>query len=460
MPTWAPGQPWPGTAGGATSPNWSPYVRLWVQAAIGSGRGFHLGAHTNDRLDAGNVMGHVDNTGELWVDMACDVLDVDITGGVSSSQGIFSKPDAATVTVTIADPLHIYDPLSPAGRFTYGGRSRLTPGVPVHVFAEVVNPADATITRHDLFTGTADSWQQDWTPNPSKRQTKLIATDVTKAFARMDRPEQPPVGAGDTVSQRVHRIVDFFGWTGTVIDPTAGGVRTLQATTLAQSAWELLQRTVDDELGFVYFTAAGALRWLKRDVWFVIGAPFMTLGCDVGYDVLVDATPTALDRQMRNAVFAARVGGTSQQSLSQASIDKYGQYDYNRTDLGLADDTQVSNWTSLVVQLYAYPQVSLADVTMQPRLATQPWSCWRDVLNVKAITDPVRVVWAPPDQPTHVIDTTSRIVGFRHTITRAAWEVTLQLIAANASQSAGSIFHMGPHAQDRLSAGFVLGFAA
>jgi len=458
--TWAPGQPWPGTAGGASSPLWSPYVRLFVQAAIGSGQGFHMGPHAQDRLDAGNVIGHVPSTGPLWVDITCDVIDVHISGGVSTSEGIFSKPDASTVEVTIADPDHIYDPLSPAGQFTYGGRSRLTPGVPVHVFAEVVNPTNASVTQHDLFTGTADSWQQEWTPTPSMRQTTMVAPDTIKQFARWDRPEQAPVGAGDTVQQRIARIVSFFGWTGTVLDPAGGGVRTLAATTLAQSAWELLQRTLDDELGFIYFTPKGELRWLKRDAWQTIGTPYITLGCDVGYDVLTDTTSTALDQQMRNAVYGARTGGTAQQSISQSSIDKFGKYDYNRTDLGLADDTQVAGWTSFVVQLYAYPQVTLADVTFQPRIAAQPWACWRDVLAAKAVTDIVRVVWFPPDIPTNVVDTKNRIVGVRHQITRTGWEVTWQLVAANVSQSAGAVFHMGPHAQDRLDSNFVLGFAA
>ena len=460
MATWTPGQPWPGTVGGATSPHWSPYVRLFVSAAIGSGLGWHMGPHQYDRLSAGNVMGHVSTSGPLWVDITCDVLDVTLQGGVDNAEGIFSKPDAATCEVTIADPDHIYDPLSPAGVFTYGGKSRLVPGTPVRVVAEVVDPATAAITSCPMFMGTADSWEQDWTPTPSARQTKLIASDVTKQFARMDRAEQPSQGGGETVQQRVQRIVDYFGWTGTVIHPTGGGTRTLAATTLAQSAWELLQRTLDDELGFVYFSTSGELRWLKREAWQTIGAPYVTLGCDVGYDVLVDTTPTALDRQMRNGVYAARTGGTSQQAFSQASIDKYGHYDYNRTDLGLNDDTQVATWATFVVQLYAFPQVTLADVTMQPRLAAQPWACWRDVLTAKPVTDIVRVHWAPPDHPTHIIDTTNRIVGTHHAITRGAWEITWQLIAANVSQSAGAVFHMGPHAQDRLDSGYVLGFAA
>jgi len=460
MPVWRPGDAWPtSTPGGAVSPHWGGYTKLYVRTAIGAGNPFHMGAHNYDRLSAGNVLGGgvPAPAGDLWVDIACDVRDMEVITGATTSQGILSKPDAGTLTVTIADPGGIYDPLNTGGPFAYGGRSRLVPGTPVEVFAEVVDGDTAAVSTHWLFTGTADSWQQDWTPKPSNRETKLIASDATKQFARLDRPEQAATGAGDTTKQRVHRIVDFFGWTGPVVDPPTGsGTATLQATTLAQSAWELLNRTLDDELGYVHVTAKGELRWLPRSTWSTTPPPSVTLGCDVGYDVLIDATPSAIDRQMRNAVYAARTGGVAQFAQSTSSIDKYGRYDYTRTDLGLADDTQAATWATTVVTLYAYPQVTLDDVTMRPDVDPKPWAAWKSVLGFTPITDVVRVHWSPPDIPTHVVDVASRVFGIDHRITRAAWEVKWQLVNTRPAAAAGAVFTMGPHPQDRLDSNFVL----
>lgn len=461
MAVWAPGMPWPTTTpGGALSPHWGGYTKLFVRAAIGAGNNFHVGTHAFDRLNAGNVLaGGVPAPGDdLWIDIACDATDLEIVAGATTSAGILSKADAATVTVTIADPEGIYDPLNPAGPFAYGGRSRLIPGAPVEVFAEVVDGDTGTVSTHWIFTGTADSWRQDWTPNPAVRETQLIASDATKMFARLDRPEQPAQGAADTTLQRVHRIVDFFGWPGTVTDPAGGGTVTLQATTLAQSAWELINRALDDELGYVYFTARGELRWLARTVWATHPAPVVTLGCDVdGYDIMVDATPSALDTQMRNAVYAARTGGTAQSAISTASIDTYGRYDYNRTDLGLETDAQAAAWASTLVQLYAYPTVTLDDVTLVPALDPSPWKPWAAVLAVIPITDVVRVHWAPPDIPGRTpVDVNSRVVGTQHRVTHDAWEVRWQLVNTRPAAQAGAVFTMGAHPQDRLDRNFVL----
>lgn len=460
MTAWTPGSPWPtSTPGGALSPHWGGYTKLFVRAAIGAGNSFHMGVHAFDRLDAGNVLaGGVPAPGnDLWIDIACDVADLEVVGGATTSQGILTKADAATVTVTIADPNGWYDPLNPAGPFSYGGKSRLVPGTAVEVVAEVVDGDTGTVSTHWLFTGTADSWQQDWTPNPTERRTQLIASDATKMFSRMDRPEQPAQGAGDTTLQRVHRIVDYFAWVGTVLDPPGGGTVTLQATTLAQSAWELINRTLDDELGYVHFTAKGELRWLPRAVWATHPDPIVTLGCDVGYDILIDATPSALDTQMRNAVYAARVDGTTQSAISQASVDTYGRYDYTRTDLGLNTDAQAAAWATALVQLYAYPTVTLDDVTMVPAIDPQPWKPWKAILSFIPLTDVARVHWSPPDIPGRApVDVNSRMVGVSHRIARTTWEVRWQLVNTRPASQAGAVFTMGRHAQDRLDRNFVL----
>jgi hypothetical protein len=398
----------------------------------------------------------------LWIDLTCDTIDAEIQGGATGSGGIFSKADAATITITLMDPTGKYDPLNGHSPFAYGGHSRLVPGTPVEAFTEVVNGDTGAWERHYLFVGTADSWGEDWTPNPKERTCTVIATDITKNFVRMNRPEQPPVGAGDTVQQRIHRIVDFFGWEGEVVDPPGGSAVTLQATTLAQPAWELLNRATDDEIGYVYFDADGRLRWINRQAWSAVSDPVITFSCPwthpAGFDVLTDAAPSTLDLQMRNTVYASRSGGTMQSATSDSSVDRYGSYEYKRTDLGLNSDTQAADWAEYVVVLYAFPQISLADVTMRPAIEDRSWEVWDGVLGLTMVTDLVRIIWAPPDRPDDVVDAISRVVGLAHRITRNSWEVQYQLVAASALGFSGSVFTMGPHAQDRLDSGYVMGF--
>jgi hypothetical protein len=429
-----------------------------------------VGPVPEDRLDAGNVLGGGGvltgraGVGEtLWIDLTCDTTEVEIQGGATGGQGIFSKADAATITVSLADPTGKYDPLNGHSPYAYGGHSRLVPGTPVEAFAEVVNGDDGTWQRHYLFVGTADSWGEDWTPNPMERTCQLLATDITKQFVRMDRPEQPPVGAGDNVGQRIHRLVEFFDWPGEVVDPAGGSAIILQATTLAQPAWELLNRTTDDEIGYLYFDTQGRLVWINRQAWSTVSDPVLEFGCPyldggTGFDVLTDAAPSTLDLQMRNNVYASRAGGAMQQALSQASIDRYGGYEYKRTDLGISTDIQVAEWAEYVVVLYAFPQISLSDVTMQPSLIARSWEVWNGVLGITMVTDLVSIKWAPPDRPDDIIHAISRVVGHSHRISRGQWETQWQLVAANSLQFSGSVFHMGAHAQDRLNAGFVLGF--
>lgn len=478
MPAWHPGDAWPSsTPGGAISPHWGGYVKLWVRAALAAGETFHMGKHANDRLDAGNVMGgapealvrapRVGTVERLWIDLSCDVLDVQIAGGASSSQGIFSKPDTATMQVTLSDPGGIYDPLSNVPPWSYGGRSRLVPGTPVECFAEIVNGDTGALSRVWLFTGGADSWGEDWTPTPSRRTARLVASDETKQWARYNLPEGAAVGADDTISQRVARLVAAYQWAGIVQNDPDGGTVTLAATTLAQTGWELLNRTLDDELGYVYFTPTGALRWVNRGTWYEHPAPILALGCpdleeagETFRDVIIDASPSTIDDQVRNSIYAARTGGTTVTAISQSSIERYGfRYDYKRTDLGLANDAQVGAWAQVVLELYAYPQISLADITMRPAIDARSWEVFASVLGVQYVSDLVRVVWAPPDLPTHEIDVLSRVVGAAHKITRAAFETRWQLVGSGGLASSGAVFTMGPDANDRLDAGYIMGRA-
>lgn len=439
------------TPGGASSPYWGGTIRLYVWAAIRAGRNMKWGPAAPDSvLDAGNVWagGTVTPTppaGTIWIDLSCDVLQVDTHIGGTRADGAMARAEAATATVTLVDPDRDYDPLNPDSPYQYGGQTRLMPGAKLVVWAEV-DPV--TTVRYDIFTGTVDSWTEEWQLQANDRRAVIVASDAVKDLVNLDYGEQPPVGAGDTVSQRIDRILTYYGWPGARnLDSSAV---TLQATTLAQSAWELIGRASDDELGFTWIDAKGTLQFRNRDTWSARPAPVLTVGCSPvvtgEYDVMTEADVQAANVNINNAVYAARTGGTQQVVRQQASIDRYGLHSYKRTDLGLQTDPQVAQWAQKVVDVQGFPRAAIDSVTLFPRF---DGTIWATLLNLKLITDRVRVLWSPPDG-TGAVDAIGRAVGVDHSITRQQWETTVALATVDIF---GHVLHWGPHADDRLSAG-------
>ena len=496
---WTPDQPWPAlsaqqgvTPGGAARREWSGYVRFWLLAEIAAGNPFHAGAHQYDRLNAGNVLGDASGsmitfgpadelsadptglptTSHLWADLSCDCVSVTRTLGASTAAGVLSNAEASVIDVELFDPTGKYDPLNPSSVYALNGRTRLVPGVRVLAFAEVVTDPVAVppkVVRYPLFNGTADRWSEAWAREPGDRRGKMQATDFTKNMVKMDRAEQPPVGAGDRVLDRVNRIANYFGFN----PPTQWGVppvdRTLAATTLAQSAWELLNRTMDDELAFMYITpsmpTAGVVGqgivYSIRESWTDGTAPNLSIGCGGAgfFDIATDAVPTAFDAAMINTVHAARAGGTSQTAANASSVNKWGTLEYNRTDLGLADDAQVAKWANDLVVLSAFPRTALDRLVMEPAVGggQPPWLAWKEILSRSPyfVTQVTRVVYEN-DNFDYLVDINVRRIGDTQRITAERWEVEWRTVSADVMAGA-SVLHAGPHAADRLDAGNVLG---
>jgi hypothetical protein len=488
----APGDPWPDTTypGGAISPYWSGYVRLVVQAQIAAGTPFRMGPDPNDNLNRGNVLTQpglfplaAAQQSGLWVDLSCDLVDLELALGAHASQGILTKTDAGTLSATLADPTGKYDPLNPDGLYSLGNSNRLAPGVQIRAFAEVIDTNMNTIVRFALFTGTADRWETSWTQWAGDRETKLVATDTTKQFVKADREEQPPQGAGDFTITRLQRIIDFHTLNTQLSSYFVEGNVTLQATTLAQSAWEQVGRTMDDELGVAYFeptpptaTWTPTLTWFGRPTW--TSDPMLnntiSLGCAPAgdpnpsgwYDIVTDAQPAAFDALLHNAVHASRSGGTLQTVTNQTSIDKYGQADLQRNDLGLNDDTQVTKWAQFIVDKSSFPQTVLDHVTMEPAAdgiryhgppetppRNPPNRVWLDVLRCgRPMFCRNRIRF----DAGYVVDVQFRVVGWTHKITRDRWEITWNTAPWHIVATTVS-FHMGPHNNDRLNAGFLMG---
>jgi hypothetical protein len=276
-----------------------------------------------------------------------------------------------------------------------------------------------------------------------------VSSDATKILVGLDRGEQPPAGAGDTTGERVERILTHYGYTGPVdLDP---GTATLAATTLAQSAWELIGRTSGDELGYVYLDAAGTLRFHDRSTWATMPAPVVTVGCAPGvegYDIVTGATVDASSLALVNSVAAARTGGTTVTATSPTSIALYGERGTKRTDLGLADDAQVGAWAAYTLGLRAFPRARITAVTLTPRFDP---TAWADLLAVELVVDRARVLWTPPGEDV-TYDTTGRVFRVAHRFSHTSWETTWGLAYADLY---ARVMHWGGHPLDRLTAGNV-----
>jgi hypothetical protein len=448
----APPDPWPGTAGGAYSPWWGGDIRLYVWAGILAGATMKWGDSATDNLDAGNVWGGGQPTptppaGRLWVDLSCDVLSVETHIGGSRSDGGIARAEAGTCTVSLTDPTRKYDPTNPNSPFQYGGQTRLTPGTTLIVFAE--RWTGSVIIQHRLFTGSVDTWSEDWTLAPSSRTAEVVASDAVKDLVALDYGEQPAVGAGDTVDSRISRVLTYYGWTGTkALDPSTN---TLLATTFAQSAWELIGRATEDELGFSYLNQMGVLQFRNRAVWATRPAPVLTVGCapsTSAYDTMTTADVEAASLNIKNAVYAARVGGTQQTARAEPSISRYGLHSYKRTDLGLQSDALAATWATFLVSLQSTPRPQLDSLTIRPRFDP---TIWPALLSLRLIQDSVRVLWTPPDMAA-TTEVTGRAVAIGHAVTRQSWEVNLELLLADIF---ANVMHWGPHPKDKLNVGNV-----
>jgi hypothetical protein len=444
---------WPGTPGGAASPWWGDNVRLYVWVAIQAGTGLHWGPHAADRLDAGNVWaspaaapGPTPPAGGLWIDVSCDVLEGETNLG--GGPGNPYQAEAATAELVLRDPHRIYDPLNPDSPYQYGGRSRLGPGAAVLVFVEVLT-APTTVERTNLHSGTVDTWAEAWTPHPGDRRVRVVSSDNTKILVGLDQGEQPEVGAGDTTDARITRILTHYGYTEpTRLDP---GTVTLAATTLAQSAWELIGRAASDEIGHVYLDPDGALQFHARSTWATLPDPVVTVGCAPGvegYDIVTDAAVDAASLALTNSVAAARTGGTTVTATSTASITLYGERGHKRTDLGLADDAQVAAWATYTLGLWAFPRARITAVTLTPRFDPTAWAA---VVGTRLVVDRARVLWTPPGE-TVTYDTTGRIFSVRHQFSHTSWTTTWGLAYADLY---ARIMHWGGHPFDRLDSGNV-----
>jgi hypothetical protein len=178
-------------------------------------------------------------------DITCMVAGVQVQTGRS---GLFEDIEAGTTTVSIIDPLGIFDPRSTDTSFGPGRRVRSGTWVRVELYR-----AGAWVA---LFTGLTDKWDRR-VPADAEPEVSVNATDF---FASLATARVNTTLAEATTSVRTTTLANLTWSTLWGVTRIAVGTTVLFATTVTDGiSLDLMRAAAAVEDGRVYIAADGAL---------------------------------------------------------------------------------------------------------------------------------------------------------------------------------------------------------
>ena len=406
-----------------------PHGDVDLLVELGVGRQADAGVWDAAAWD-GAVWGASDTDTGDWVDVSCDVLDVDLTAGASQPDGVVTAVDSTTGVVRLAGER--WNPWQSAYRGALG------PAVPVRVSWSPVDPdnPDASPSWRPVYTGESDAWPYD-------RRRAVVAVpvvDATAALGANTLPTEPNPGVGghETITARMTRILDAARWPADLRDiPDDRSVTTIP-TVLGDDAWSMMQTAADTDLGVVWVNRGGLVAY----------RPVAHLGqwapdpVGIGLtDVAGDGNVCVLDYTrtdpvvVRNDVTIAHdkppdtdppanpapPDPPQVRLTDDASIERYRPRTYKRTDLIHDDDTWSAILAEVILEGAAFPSQHPQSATLDLRADVRV----RDLLLDAELTQSL------------VVTDTGRsylclLVGYALTITRTALSgsVVLQDITA------------------------------
>ena len=208
-------------------------------------------------------------------------------------------------------------------------------------------------TTYRLFEGVVDTLDERYLAGASDSVTVVTVYDFAATMALDDPPALlSPVGAGESTSQRVTRILDEFGPVdgGWIWRDISNGDHSMQASTLAQNRLEETQRAAEAEGGVFFFQNRVAtfrpFQWLtgrsgefprSTDVQMWPGRGFP------GDPDLLDADAEWTMQVLYNDIQLARTGGSAIRVQNTQSQTLYGSRTFRRLNYENDQDSQVAD---------------------------------------------------------------------------------------------------------------------
>jgi hypothetical protein len=289
-----------------------------------------------------------------WVDATSDVRGVSTSRGSRSVSGITRRTEAGTVTIELLNRARQWDPTANTDFYT---------GVPLRL---TVSNGSAMVP---VFTGRVVDIELQWRSYGMDPVVTVTAADAVSVLSQMDLAAVTAVGAGETASARITRILDAAGWPVGDRDISGGGVA-LAATTLEGSVWDQVGTVVDAEVGDCWVRADGvvAFRTFTQALSGVSLMRFADDGTGVAY---ADVAMVYDDQQLINRVIYGLAGSPTITTISDgSSAGKYtaGLYStLNVINLPFSTQALADSWAQLALYVGSDPELRVDTVTLLPR---------------------------------------------------------------------------------------------
>lgn len=342
---------------------WGDRVLLVLE--VGTGRqGPPHGAWDRDLWDQGQWGG----TGTEWVDRTCDLVGLTIDRGRDSVLDPFG---ASTLEGVVLND---------------GGQWSWQPGVPADLApVDVGRPLRvwwvdlATGVRSPGWSGFLENSEDTYNADPFVL-AQLSAFDGFGPLGRVSPVEQTAVGAGDTATVRVGRLLDQARWPTTARDLPATTML-LEATTYGRSIPQELGDVADSIGGAVFIDRDGRVTLRGRD-WLRTDPHAQTVQAVLGNTGAEDVCTAAIALHGVNGdglVNVAQVSRWDQDPLTvlqfedTVSSSRYGLRAWTRSELFTQTDADLSVIGRRAVAIGASSRPRIDAIDIDPVQNPEAW---------------------------------------------------------------------------------------
>jgi hypothetical protein len=249
--------------------------------------------------------------------------------------------------------------------------------------------------------------------------TTITAVDAFRLAQNAQVSTVTDSGAGQLSGTRINKILNQIGWPVSMRDVDGGQTTLLADPGSPRTALEAMQTVELSEYGSLYVNASGEFVFQDRafTTSSVNATPvvFNDNGTGIRY---FNAIWLLNDVLIYNSAQITRTGGTTQNAINQASIDKYFVHSYNQQNLLMQTDADALNYAQAYVASRAETSTRCDAITLD--LYTNNYDAGITAALDLEFFDPVTITTTQPGSST--LTKTLQVFGVAHSITPNSWK--------------------------------------